>query len=167
MPYKPNNSFSIPFLSQALPVFLLIFLFACKSKVDLPHFDLLKSDSTTLYSSGAIEKNKPLLLILFSPDCEHCQKFTKSLLDSINYLRDFSIVFATNDPIERLKAFESHFGTKSYPNIVLGRDVNYFFPRLFKNQPPPIIAVYNKEKALKNIFYGAPTIKQILYLSGK
>lgn len=156
---KPIN-----YLPSKLVATFLIILFACKPHIGMPILTLLKSDSATIFTPDTLSNHEPTMLILFSPDCDHCQQLTQNILDSMNSLKKYNIIFATTDPIQRLKIFERHYRTDLYHNIYTGRDINFILPTTFKNASPPFIAVYDKNKALTNIFYGAPPINVLAKL---
>ena len=42
-----------------------------------PPLKLLLTDSSTIFTDKQLKKDTPLFLILFSPDCEHCQTETE------------------------------------------------------------------------------------------
>jgi thioredoxin-related protein len=40
------------------------------------------------YSNINVQKNKPFMIMFFSPDCDHCQKQTKDILAYKNELKE-------------------------------------------------------------------------------
>lgn len=145
---------------------ILVFATACqyfkKPKPEIPSFDLLLQDSVTHFNTNQIPDGKPTAILYFSPDCEHCQEETDSLLHNIEYLRHVQFYFVTNDPIERLKVFNHYYKMYNYPNITLGQDYRFFFISHFKPDGPPYLLIYDKYKRLRAIFKGATSASQIV-----
>jgi thiol-disulfide isomerase/thioredoxin len=147
-------------------VLILVFFDACFSDnmehSDLPSFNLLLTDSTTIFNSSKIPEGKPIILLYFNPDCEHCQKETKDILDHIELFKNIQFYFVTNDQFDRLKLFESYYQLRKYPNIMLGRDYQFQFLKYYKNVVTPYLAIYDKRKQLRVVFGGGTNSKRIV-----
>jgi len=151
------------YLSIALLPLLLI---ACRSDSagdeTLPAFDILLTDSSTLLNTRAISGDTPVVLLYFSPDCSHCQAETETILRHMNLLKKIRFYFVTTDPIDRLKAFIGYYKLDRYPNIILGRDEQFFILRHFKGAYPPYLVLYDRHKKQKAAFQGDITADQII-----
>ena len=137
-------------------VLLLVFLGSCfaKHKPEIPAFNLLLKDSTTIFNTGNIPEGKPSVLLFFSPDCEHCQQETIDLLANMDSLKNVNFYFITIDPMDRMRRFDTFYKLYRYPNITLGLDYTVSFPGHFKNAAPPYTVIYNPDKTMKVIFEG-------------
>jgi len=136
-----------------IPAALLLysfFMFKRAAKPLLPAFKLLLLDSSKL-STNDIPEGKPSVLIFFSPDCDHCQRETESIVQNIDSLRNVNLFFITIDPFDRMKLFNEVYKLYRYPNIVVGRDYAFLFPYNFKNAQPPCNVIYNSHKRLEVI----------------
>jgi len=152
---------------KKFPLISVLLLLTCchfKSKEGnkLPSFDLLLSDSVTRFNTDQITEGKPIILMYFSPDCEHCQQETEGLLHHMDSLKEVKFIFFTNDPINRLEAFNKYYKIYNYPNIILGQDYRYFFPGHFKGAFPPYLVIYNQYKRERAIFSGEASTIQII-----
>jgi thiol-disulfide isomerase/thioredoxin len=137
-----------------IPVALLLysfFMFKRAARPPLPPFYLLMLDSTTRFNTNDIPKGKPSVLIFFSPDCDHCQRETESILKNMDSLRNVNLFFITVDPFDRMKLFNEVYKLSRYPNIVVGRDYGFFFPYHFKDAQPPYNAIYDSHKRMEAI----------------
>lgn len=145
-------------------LFLIPFVGFLKSKKEsvFPVFNILLSDSMTIFNTDSIQKGKNLVLIYFSPDCEHCQKETKSILDNINLFKEVKFYFVTNDPFDRMLVFKEYYKIDHYKNITLGRDYNFFLFNHMKGIIPPYLALYNKDKKLREEFKGETKANELL-----
>src|SRR5579875_1201339 len=86
----------------------------------LPPVQLLLSDSTTMYTKANFPKKKPVLLILFSPDCSHCQHETEEMIKHKDELKNIQIVMATLESLENMRAFIDKYQLAQMPNVVVG-----------------------------------------------
>src|SRR5919205_3267867 len=85
----------------------------------LPPVKLLLSDSTSMFTKADFQKKKPVLLMLFSPDCSHCQHETEELVKYKDDLKDVQIVMATLQPLSDMKDFIERYKLKELPNVVV------------------------------------------------
>jgi len=128
----------------------------------MPQFDLLLPDSATIVRSETFPVGSPILVIFFSPDCEHCQEETKSIVENIDQLRNIKIYFVTIDPIDRLKVFNDYYHLARYPNITVGRDYKFGFPKSFPITTTPYMVLYNRNKQQKSIIKGRTDISNLV-----
>lgn len=158
------------FKSGLLPLLIIsgffcfgLTLSACRHKhtPDMPLFEILLKDSTTVVTSSQIPSGKPIILIFFSPDCSDCQEETKSLLKNITYFKNVLIYFITDDPLDRMKVFNSYYKLTQYPNITVGRDYNFDLTRNFKIKRTPYIFIYDKYKTLRIMSPGSMEVDKI------
>ncbi|HYF29668.1 MAG TPA: redoxin domain-containing protein [Chitinophagaceae bacterium] len=119
----------------------------------IPPFELLQLDSTT-FTKENLQQNTPLLLMFFSPDCDHCQHQTEDLLKDIEKFKNVQIVFASYQPFDQLKAFHEKYKLGRHSNIKLGRDTKYFLPPFYRMFNLPYLALYNSKGALITTFEG-------------
>jgi len=143
----------------------LVFLAACFSKKhggpELPVFNILLPDSVTVLNTSKIPTGNPIVLVYFSPDCEHCQAETEWILHHMDSLKKVNFYFVTNDPLDRLQIFYKAYGMDRHPNIVVGRDYEFAFIRLFKGISPPYTILYDRDKHERRVFSGSGEIDQL------
>jgi thiol-disulfide isomerase/thioredoxin len=132
------------------------------AKPFVPDFYILGTDSSTIFNKSTIKKGKPVMIILFSPDCEHCQKQTASITKNIKAFEGVEVVMATYQPVFKAKAFASQYKLGTYPNFYVGRDVMYFFGPFYQLKSAPFIAIYNKEQKLIKAFDGGAPVEKLL-----
>jgi thiol-disulfide isomerase/thioredoxin len=128
----------------------------------IPSFSILKEDSTSWFSSRDIRNGMSVIIMLFSPECDHCREQTAILTKNMDKLKNAEIIMSTFQPIYKMKEFSNQYKLTSYPNIHLGRDVKYFFGPFYRIRYSPFIAVYNKERKLVKVFEGGANIEKLL-----
>jgi hypothetical protein len=129
---------------------------------EFPPVKLLLPDSTNYFIKDDLKKKSKSLLILFSPDCEHCRHETEELLNNIEQFQKVQIIMATFLPFEKMRSFYTEYGLVKYDNIIVGQDFQNFLPSFFMIHNLPFHAFYNKKKALISAFEGTLTVEKML-----
>lgn len=97
----------------------------------------------------------PVVLIYFSPDCDHCQDFTKDLLKNYSVVANKQVVMVTFQSMEMLKPFVSQYSLSTYPNFKVGTEgTTYQVQRYYGIRSFPYIAIYDKKGNLVRTFEG-------------
>lgn len=150
-------------------VFLFI-LIACKSKKTeipvlgstLPSFAVQLIDDSTLLNTKKIPEGSPIVFMYFMTDCKHCQEETKALVSNIQSLKNIQFYLLTPVPFEELKRFYDRYNLYNYKNIIVAKDYNLSFYRLFRPPAVPYFVIYDKSKRLNKIFSGNTKMQTIL-----
>jgi thiol-disulfide isomerase/thioredoxin len=121
----------------------------------LPPIQILLSDSSTMYTKAQIPNDRPVLFMIFSPDCSHCQHETEEMIAHMDELKDVQIVMITYHPLSAMRDFITDYGLAKYPNIVVGKDVYYITTGFFDVHNIPYMAMYNKKVKLIEGFEGS------------
>ena len=127
----------------------------------IPSFELQLTDNA-VFTKVSLKKNTPLILMYFSPTCDHCIHQTEAMLKRMKDLSKFQIVMATYQPIEDLREFNKKYQLKKYPNITTGRDTKYALPPFFEIRNFPYLAFYDKKGVLLSIFEGTLAVDDVL-----
>ncbi|MBI1342163.1 MAG: thioredoxin [Terrimonas sp.] len=128
----------------------------------LPSFSILGIDSSTHFTQNDLKKNKSTLIMIFSPDCDHCKKETQGIVDSINRFKKIQIVMATPLAFEKMKTFYELFRLGQYDNIIVGQDTQFTLPNFYKIRILPTLAFYDKKGKLIGIREGDMGVDDIL-----
>jgi thioredoxin-related protein len=128
----------------------------------VPPFKILKVDSVTLFTKDQLAAKKPVLLILFSPDCDHCKHETEELIKNIDKFKKIQIVMATPMPFDKMKEFYTHYDLQRFKNITMGRDISFILPPFFNVRTLPFLAFYDKSGNLIDTFEGSLPIEKVL-----
>lgn len=126
-----------------------------------PPVNLVLSDSS-VFNKESFDKKSNVFLMLFSPDCDHCQHETEEILKNIDKFKKTQIIMATWMPFEKMLEFRIKFGLARFSNIIVGHDKGFFLPAFFNVRNLPFLAFYNKKKELISVFEGNMSIPKIL-----
>ncbi|MEI9955447.1 MAG: thioredoxin fold domain-containing protein [Ferruginibacter sp.] len=130
----------------------------------VPSFKLINiGDSTfkTYFTKDSLKKKTATIIILFSPDCEHCQHETKEITAKINLFKKAQIVMTSPMNELMLKMFYDEYKIANYPNITMGRDPSYFLGTFYKVRSFPAIFVYDKKGNFVDSFNGSVPVEEI------
>jgi thioredoxin-related protein len=127
----------------------------------LPQFEL-ETVSNGIFTSSRIKKNSPVIIMFFSPGCDHCINQFESMKKRYSEFKNFQIIMPTFQPIEELAVFDKKYQIQKYPNIITGRDANYFFPPFFEITNFPYLAFYNKNGKLITTYEGNMAVDDML-----
>ena len=129
----------------------------------LPDISLLNVDSvlfsTTKLAAGT---DKKIILMLFSPDCDHCQKQLEEFISIKELPAKAELVMISVYPLQYNRDFYKKYKLDKYPFIHLGQDYKNFCIPFFIPHTVPVLAYYNKERQFTSIHQGNADKKQVL-----
>lgn len=127
----------------------------------VPPFSITKVSDSSKFTKDDLSKKKATIIIIFSPDCEHCQQETKELTAHIDLFKKVQIIMASPLEYIHLKKFYDEYKIADYPNIILGRDPTYFFGTFYHAHSLPAMFVYDKKGNFIKSFEGSVAIEKI------
>lgn len=127
-----------------------------------PPVKLLLPDSSSFYTKTDLPKKLPVILMLFNPQCEHCQHETSELTKNIDKFKGLHIVMATFAPFDSMMKFRARYNLAAFDNIIVAQDTHYFLPSFYMIHNLPFHAFYNKKKELISAFEGSLPLERIL-----
>jgi len=132
-------------LSFAFCFAIAILCFLQANSQQMPAFKMTLSNGKT-FNSSELPKGKPLILIYFDPDCDHCQRLMDTLFKKINDFKKAELVMVTYKSVTDLPAFEKKHNTHNYANIKVGTEGTVFYLRnYFKLEIMPFTVLYDKK----------------------
>jgi thioredoxin-related protein len=137
---------------------------AYKRMPTVPALQLLLGDSATKYTKANLPKGKPVFIMLFSPDCSHCQKTAEELITHKESLKNIHVVMATMHTITQMNEFVQKYGLAQLPNLTVGKDYLYILSGFYDIKHLPYMAFYNKKGNLISTIEGGLPIPKVLEL---
>ncbi len=102
------------------------------------------------------------MIMLFSPDCDHCQHETEEIIKHMDEFKKIQIVMATTLPFDKMKEFYAKYNLKRFENITMGRDTKFVLPVFYDIRNLPFLAFYDKKGALIDSFEGSLPVEKVL-----
>jgi thioredoxin-related protein len=115
-----------------------------------------------MLTKADLKKNKPVLIILFSPDCDHCKHETEEIIKHKEDLKKVQIIMATMAPYTAMKDFYTKYKLVEIKNIKVGQDFQYMLPSFYRVHSLPYLAMYDKNGELLTTFEGSMKIEDLL-----
>lgn len=159
-------------MKKLLSLCALVLLASCiraqDKRIDnLPMYHILNTDSVKVTTAN-LKKDKPVMIIYFSPDCSHCQHLMFEMKPKLKELSNIQIVMITFTSYPMIKDFYKSFGLKAYPNITVGTEgYTYEMQQFFQVKTTPYIAIYDKKGHLIKAYEKAPDVKELVATAKK
>ena len=155
-----------------LPFFSLIFVTVVFSQTDslLPPFKRFPSfppvklllPDNSFFTKNDLPKKKRVMLMVFSPMCEHCLHETEEMISHIDKFKKTTIVMATMMPFDSMLSFREKYVLARYGNIIVGQDTQFFLPPFYSIANLPFLAFYDKKGRLISVFEGSLPMEKVL-----
>lgn len=143
------NKNKLFFWSVLLIIFLVI-VFSSNIAISqsMPSFRMQLTNGK-VFSSKDLSHQKPVIIIYFAPDCEHCQILMNAIFKKINNFEKAQIVMVTFKSLNEVIDFEKNYQTAKYSNIRVGLEIPVFFFRTYFNlEKTPFTVLYDKQGKL-------------------
>jgi thioredoxin-related protein len=133
----------VRFVLMILFVMTTHILHAQKGK--LPPFKILQANGK-VFTAHDLPMGKPILIVYFSPDCDHCEKMLNEFFKQSSGFQKASVAFITYLSVDKVSKFEKEYNLINHPNMYAGTEGNTFFVRnYYKITEMPFAALYSKE----------------------
>lgn len=126
----------------------------------MPKIALLSSDSMQ-FDLFAIE-NKPLVLIHFNSECDHCQYEAKDVKKNAESFSGANLVFMSSEPLSKIGTFAREYGLANYQNIYFTKIDAENAITAFGSLSIPHVFIYGSDKVLIKEFRGETSAAVII-----
>lgn len=152
------------FLLQLFSIFFSILVLAnatCAQTRKLPPFRMMQANGQ-VFKAESLPAGKPILLVYFSPECDHCQVFMKEFFKKGKDFSKTSVVMLTFTPVDKLAQFNKEHKTSAYSNIFSGTEGMKFFVRNYYNiMQMPFAALHDKNGNLIKTYSRDIPLKEV------
>lgn len=121
---------------------------------ELPQFSIIRLPDSTAFTREDLPKKKETIIMLFSPDCDHCKHAIQDLLAKQEEWKKAELVLISSLDYVHIQKFYDEFHLADYKNIVVGRDGSFHLGLFYKIRTYPSIYVYDKNHKLITEFIG-------------
>ena len=101
------------------------------------------------------------VIILFQPDCDHCQHEAVEIEQRLEEFKDYTLYFISSSPIEQITAFAKNFKLNDKDNVKFALTTNEGVLTYYGPVPTPSIYVYSEGK-LRTSFNGQTDVENII-----
>ncbi len=132
--------------------FLLVNTIVFSQAGKLPPFKMMQENGK-VFKAQDLPIGKPIVIIYFSPECDHCEKMMKELIKKKASFKKASVAMITHLAVDRVAKFVQQFGLNKYSNIYVGTEGSTFFVRnYYKIEHMPFIALHDKNGNLVKVY---------------
>lgn len=147
-------------MKYSLYLVFVISLAACGSiENDLPEMSVKMIDGSTQQMNEAEGKT---ILVLFQPDCDHCQREATAIQDNLERFNEYEVYFISSASLNDLHQFSVTYKLDDPPNVHFGTTDVVNIVEKFGSIPTPSLYVYSEDGDLTSKFEGETSIEQIL-----
>ncbi len=111
-----------------------------------PTFSVLKMDSATYVTNKDLKDSVNTVFINFSPNCDHCQRTIKNILENIQKLTQTQFVLTSFEPFSDIRKFYFENGLNSFSNVFIGQETDFSLTRQIKYSSFPCLVLFDKHK---------------------
>jgi len=132
----------------------------------IPEFTVYKAPDSTAFTNNDLKEKEATLLMIFSPECGHCQNETRELIKNIDHFKHTQILMVTWLPYSEMSAFYHDYKIGEHPQITMGWDRKDFFLPYYHVQTYPQLVVYDKHGKYVKSFSGAINLEDVWEATG-
>ena len=115
---------------------------------NIPKFTLNLTSGKS-FNNKQIPKTKYTCIIIFSPDCSHCQDEATELTKNAAMFKSVFFIWTSYKEMADIKVFATKYGLDKQSNVIVGRDPEFSIPVFFRPRMTPFVALYEKGQLLK------------------
>ena len=120
----------------------------------VPPFKIIKLPDSSFFKKDDLRKKRATLIMIFSPDCDHCNEATKDLIANARLFKKVQIIMASSASFESISHFYRDFAIAGQSNIIMGRDPGFFLGSFYNITTFPSIFLYDKKGVFVQKFEG-------------
>jgi peroxiredoxin len=132
---------------------------ADEAQTKLPPLEIQLNDGSKVSVKDLPGK---VALIMFFPDCDHCQREAAQIQKNITGFKDYTLYFISSAPFEDINHFASTYQLNNYKNVVFARAEAKNVIETFGPIETPSIYLYDKNGVLIETFAGEIAIEVVL-----
>ena len=133
---------------------------------NIPKFTLNLTTGKS-FSNTQIPKTKYTCIIIFSPDCSHCQEEAADLTKNADKFKSVFFIWNSYKEMADIKAFATKYGLDKQSNVIVGRDPEFAIQVFFRPRMTPFVALYEKGQLLKVYEQGVKVPELLKIIGGK
>lgn len=121
--------------------------------------------TTTLLNGQSVDLRQlpgHTIIILFFPDCDHCQREATAIQEKISSFKNYDLYFLSSNGDEEILRFSKDYKLNDLPNVKFGRVDGGKVYQTFGAIPTPSVYIYSSERKLIKQFNGETNVEEII-----
>jgi thiol-disulfide isomerase/thioredoxin len=126
---------------------------------ELPQLPFTQLDGAKVEANNLKGKT---VLVMFQPDCDHCQREARQIQQNLDAFDDYAVYFVSDADLPQLETFAKEYNLAGEPNVHFAQaSINDILRSLGPIEAPSLF-VYSEEGRLVKSFIGETPIEEIL-----
>lgn len=126
---------------------------------DLPTMQIQLTDGRTL---DAKTLEGATILVMFQPDCDHCQREAEQIRENLKAFKAYSLYFVSSASMQEIEKFSKDYGLNEPENVFFGYTPVQSVLNNFGPIQAPSMYIYSKNGTLVQALNGEVDISVIL-----
>jgi hypothetical protein len=126
---------------------------------DLPDLIINFLDGSQIHAK---ELQGNTIIVVFFPDCDHCQREATQIKKNIEQFKNYTLYFLATTPKEEIETFAIDYKLGNEKNVQFGMIAAQDVLPNFGSIPTPSLYIYNSDHRLVQTFNGETDIETIL-----
>jgi hypothetical protein len=127
----------------------------------IPDFMIALADGRHL-SRADLDKTKPVMIVYYSPTCDHCQHFGQDLAAHMAEFKNVQIVMVTFRPLNEVQDFIRITRLGGSGAYIGSEGLRWTVQHHYNITTFPFVAAYDKHWKLKGVFRSPPVDLDVL-----
>jgi thioredoxin-related protein len=124
--------------------FLLVNTVVFAQAGKLPPFRMMQANGK-VFKAEDLPIGKPIIIIYFSPDCDHCNILMRDFFKHQESFKNASIAMVTYLPVDDVRKFSQKYNVSKHTNLYVGSEGStLFLKNYYTLTQMPFIALYTK-----------------------
>lgn len=102
------------------------------------------------------------ILILYFPDCDHCQREALEISNRLKAFENYDLWFLTTDPFSKMDKFATDYKLSNQPNVFFAQITFEDVAAQFGGIATPSVYIYSESKKLIKAINGETPVDQII-----
>ena len=132
----------------------------------IPTFSIVSVDGKEITNKQLSNKYKYTCIIIFSPDCSHCEHEASEISKNADKFKDVQFIWDSYREMDLIKKFAIKYNLSDQPNVIIGRDPAFSIPSFYRPKMTPFVALYNKGNLVRVWDQGAEVNELIKIIQG-
>ena len=125
---------------------------------DLPAMEVRLLDGKIIDLKSIVGKT---VLILFQPDCDHCQQEAEEIKQNLNDFKRHKLYFISSSPAEQIEKFSKDYKLEGNESVMFGWTTTENILNNFGPIAAPSIYIYSEKGKLVQKFNGQTPVEEI------
>ncbi|RPD40814.1 hypothetical protein EG028_12345 [Chitinophaga barathri] len=114
------------------------------------------------FTKNDLPKNKPVLVFVFSVECDHCAHMTQDILKNIDKFGKTTLLMVTPFRLDRMKTWYDEYHIGKYPNIIMAAEPTRQILAYYDLKNFPGCYTYNKKHKFQAGYEGTVKLDTLL-----